>query len=494
MMRKIFSLFILCMMFFSVCCASEKTDQSIYRRKIQKNHRLIILNSGIASLEKRLELIERAQESIELETFVFNTDRAGKIILKKLIEKAQEGVQVRLLLDHYMIGSKIDPYVAWALKKEGIEARFYNSVSKVRLVRYQYRTHRKFMLVDGKEVILGGRNIADEYFDLDHDYNFVDRDVWIEGEIVKDILATFNDLWSHAWSQEISKPATPNFNNDLRYLRNRRSSSGANSQYQRKLHHWQKNTLRAKKLVSEIKNKNFKLKRIRRLGKEKLFFEKEITCPEITFVSDLPFEKSEKKETKILKDIIFNQMLKARKRVVIDSPYFIINKESKKVMQSLTKKRDKKVELLTNSLYSTDAIYVATVFYKNLKLWIDRGLQTYIYSGVILPGEIPIDQKVETSRWGTHSKSYIFDNAFMIGSFNMDPRSYVFSLETGIFCKGAPQATQDLYDNIKKRMKNSYFLEDEKTYKEMRFKRVSFVKKIGYALLKYPSLWMKNLL
>ena len=67
------------------------------------------------------------------------------------------------------------------------------------------RMHNKTFTVDGKVAITGGRNVADEYFDYDHDFNFRDRDVLLIGGVVEDVSASFEGFWKHRLSVPVAK-------------------------------------------------------------------------------------------------------------------------------------------------------------------------------------------------------------------------------------------------------------------------------------------------
>ena len=64
--------------------------------------------------------------------------------------------------------------------------------------------HNKTFIVDEKVVITGGRNIADEYFDYDHEYNFRDRDVLLLGKVTKSVATSFAEFWNHSLSVPIT--------------------------------------------------------------------------------------------------------------------------------------------------------------------------------------------------------------------------------------------------------------------------------------------------
>ena len=112
------------------------------------------------------KLIESAQKSIELEFFIYEIDTASRLITQALARKAQEGVRVRLLVDFALPVFKLAPRYIQTLEKAGVEVRYYNTAGFERFFAAQHRTHRKLLVVDRQHAIIGGRNIADEYFDL----------------------------------------------------------------------------------------------------------------------------------------------------------------------------------------------------------------------------------------------------------------------------------------------------------------------------------------
>lgn len=144
--------------------------------------------------------------------------------------------------------------------------------------------------------------------------------------------------------------------------------------------------------------------------------------------------------------------------------------------------------LLTNGLYSTDAIYVASVFNDRVPKWIEKGMKTHVYSGDIVKDYAVVDEEIAKSRWGTHSKSFVFDEKdFYVGSYNLDPRSNVYSLEMGLFCDDNPELAGRVKELIEDRIANSIHLKTPKDVKEYEFSRVGPLKKLGYYLTFIPA-------
>ena len=458
-------------------------------------HDIQLLNSGLAAMEKRLQMVEAAKESIDLEMFIYNTDKAGRMLTHALVKKAKEGVKIRLLFDHFMIGSTISPYHAHELEQAGIIVRFYNKTSLLR-AKAQYRNHRKSLVVDGVEAIIGGRNIADEYFDLSEEYNFVDRDVWLKGELVTSIAESFQDVWESDYVIQVKRDKMPRAN-DIKYLRSNRDSGrfAGRQQFRSDLKRWNRYAQEAKNFLFVTQEDQELEKQVREMARPLLAAEHVDRCHNNTFYSDKPGHgRRHRREGRLLKGEIFERLKAVKNNVLIDTPYFISDDDTRPILDELLE-NGKQVEVLTNGVYSTDAIYVATVFYHYFKRWLKLGLKPHIYQGDALSYYPTIGQAVHEARWGTHSKTFVFDDdSSMIGSYNFDPRSNVYSLELAYFCDGNTTLAKALRDDVEARMAQSYHLDDVESFREHRFDRVKLFKKIGFYLLKFPSLLLQGLL
>lgn len=498
-MRMVANLLLFTLTFFAFAETSTapSTDLEPYRKTSTEKHEMRVINSGIASLYARVDMIRRAKKSIDLESFIFNTDLAGKVILKELAEAVKRGVKVRVLVDKAPGVAKIDRHVAQAMREHGIEVRYYNDTSIFRLSKMQFRNHRKLMVRDGEEAITGGRNIADEYFDLSRDFNFHDRDVTVEGEIVKSMSQTFENYWNSKIVEEPKKPVPPNphhFNSD------------GNSDYEDKLRDFERDQKRARALFDPHEEVEKILQLLETEGKESfLEYEKRI-CPEIAFASDregagfwesLSREKYYEKYRHVQQEIMKWMDTKIKDELIVDTPYFLRNNITEKIMQYLQSKRAR-VKLFTNSLASTDAIHVSAVFNDSVTFFTPyEDFDAYVYRGKYSGERKLYSDEVRDATWGTHSKSMVFsDDSFMIGSFNIDNRSSYYNNELAVFCSGSPELTADVKNNIQKRMENSFRLnsndfgdDDCDPHAE-----VGALKKLMYYLVKIPSHLFQHLL
>src|SRR4029434_8675792 len=108
----------------------------------------------------------------------------------------------RILVDFSAPVFQLKPAYARVLGEAGVTVRYYNTSALYRLFSIQHRSHRKLLIVDGETVLTGGRNFANDYFDLSDHYNFLDSDLEISGAIVKTVLESFDVYWNSHLSTE----------------------------------------------------------------------------------------------------------------------------------------------------------------------------------------------------------------------------------------------------------------------------------------------------
>ncbi len=470
---------------------SAESDFSSFKTKRDSTHEVTVINHGMSSFEERLRLIESAKESIEVEYFIYNADISGKIFTQALIKKAREGVSVRVLLDYFMIKDQINTFMIHELKKEGIEVRYYNPAPSIRFIKVQYRNHRKILVIDNEVAMTGGRNIGNEYFDLSPEFNFLDRDIVIRGEIVKDIKNSFDVVWNSDEVKEKKRPRQPE-SHDAKYGRNRDHFDDFD--YRHDLARFNKKVDTAREFLLVDANEE-KVLEIRENGSNSLKNEYSGKCESMEFLSEYPIANSDVKKQRVIKYDIFDRIKNANKSVSVDSPYFILDDEAANSFKTALSKGTN-IELLTNGLNSTDAIYVYAVFETIIKDWINLGLKPYMYLGH-KPSEYEVlsSEIKEETRFGVHAKTLIFDNKDVtIGTFNFDPRSYNFNTEMVVTCNNNEELAEVVTRNIHQRMESSVLLDSVEKVKETEFYQVSTGKKIIYWLLKIPSNLLDHLL
>lgn len=458
------------------------SEQDPFKVERKSQHEIVLLNNGLASLEERLQMIERAEKTIDIEYFIYRVDKSAKIFTNALIKKAREGVKIRMLLDYFMVKSDLSPFYTHELEKYGIEIKYFNTTSSLNAFSGQYRNHRKVLLIDGKEAITGGRNIGDEYFDLSHEYNFLDRDLFVKGEIVNDIQKTFNELWIAKKSVKVAREERP-----VIYDGKYQKEGGADEHsFKMDLEAWNNKVAKAVSFVQD--NEKNLAQEIRQKGQDILQNEYKGTCQSMIFNSEYGDIGTEnRKSNRIIKHDLLKRITGAQKSVLIDSPYFIVNKELAEALDTaLNKKTD--VRVLTNGLNSTDAIYVYAVFDSIIKDWINKGLSSYIFKGYRPDSYQVIERHAGKARFGVHAKTFVFDNKdVVIGTYNVDPRSANYNSEMTITCTNNSELADVVTKDIEERMAGSLHLDSIEKVDEVEFYEVSFVKRLTYYLLKAPS-------
>ncbi|NOR20115.1 MAG: phospholipase D family protein, partial [Xanthomonadales bacterium] len=163
------------------------------------------LVAGIDAFGARLALIDRAERSIDAQYFLMKPDSAGRLFAAKLLEAADRGVRVRLLLDDIFTTVEDNAFEVMN-QHPNIELRLFNPIGRGGVYAVSYlgnfklanrRMHNKSFTVDNQVSIVGGRNIADEYFELLTDAEFRDFDMLAIGPVAAEISITFDRFWNH---------------------------------------------------------------------------------------------------------------------------------------------------------------------------------------------------------------------------------------------------------------------------------------------------------
>ena len=169
----------------------------------------LLLDANKAALDWRLALIDSARSSIDIQTYLWYPDNAGRLLLERAILAARRGVHVRLIVDDLLtIG--LDQSIVQLQDDPNIEFRLFNPWKErhigaraaellVEMERLNIRMHNKLMIVDGVAAIIGGRNLGDHYFGLSHKYNFNDLDVLAFGQVAEQAEGMFDHFWNSKW-------------------------------------------------------------------------------------------------------------------------------------------------------------------------------------------------------------------------------------------------------------------------------------------------------
>lgn len=452
----------------------------IHRTKVPQE--MEVHNFGSLSFQKRLDMIEGARRTIEAEFFIYNIDTAGRIFTQALVKKAREGVRVRVLVDYGWPVAQLDSFYATVLMQNGVEVRYYNPLVSLDLFKGQFRSHRKALIVDDKEAMTGGRNIADEYFDMAADYNFLDRDVVIRGSVARAVRESFDQFWFSNMTQVPTYETLPvraeyglseqvSFNDPAEEQRFQDRTRRYKNGMKRGLGYLWQNQKDRDVLESLRAVKSLNTGRVQTH-----------LCRDTVYAADMP---GIGERSRVLFKELENELSKARKSVHVESPYFVATKFGMNLIKPYLA-RGLDIQVYTNSLNSTDAIYTVAVFYPRIGYLIEAGMKVYIYQGDSIQSQDFITPESRYSRWGMHAKSAVVDEkTVMIGTFNMDPRSRNINSEMAVICRDNPALAADVLRSMQVRKAQSVQLNEkgDPVDGSSRFARVSLPKRIAYYLV-----------
>lgn len=173
---------------------------------VYRNTEVTYFPGGEAKFEEMLRQLEKAEKYIFLEYFIIDEGLMWGRILEVLARKAAEGVDVRVMYDGTCEFTTLPRDYPSRLEKLGIQCRVFSPVQPFVSTHYNYRDHRKILVIDGKVGFTGGVNLADEYINHIEKYGrWKDAAVMLEGEAVRPLTILFLEMWSILRESEFEK-------------------------------------------------------------------------------------------------------------------------------------------------------------------------------------------------------------------------------------------------------------------------------------------------
>ena len=405
---------------------------------------IYLVSEGPEALALRLVLSERAQKTIDAQYYLLHDDASGHLFAWKLLEAADRGVRVRLLLDDMDVAG-YDAMSAALDAHPNIEIRLFNPfrrgfgrnvASLFEFDRVNRRMHNKSMTFDNVVTLVGGRNIGDEYFAAREDSNYNDLDVLGAGPIARDVSATFDEYWNSPYAVPV-RVVVGERGADLS-LDEARSRLLALAEEARK-------TPYGDALSHGIRN-GMTRGRI------------DLDWVPATLVAD-PVEKAagEAGAEEIVSGAMLPYIMSAQRDLFVSSAYFVPRDRGVALLSGLSQ-RGVEVSILTNSLDSTDVVPV----YGHYALSRDEMLQAGVHLWELRPDAERRDREaigLGLSQSSLHTKAFAVDQRYLfVGSFNWDPRSVWINNEMGVLIeseKVARAAVASFESNIRR---NAYEL------------------------------------
>jgi putative cardiolipin synthase len=394
--------------------------------------KFLTIHKNDEALAWRIALIEQAQHSIDAQYYSWHTDISGQWLISKLIEAADRGVRVRLLLDDiHTIGA--DRRIATLNSHDNIEVRIFNPF-RVRwsnqllrvfellwnLDRLNHRMHNKLLIADNVASIIGGRNIGDEFFGINKSFVFRDLDLLVCGKSVKKFSYSF-DLF---WNNTISKMARR-----IIAFRPRRLD------FNRMVKHLDKNIAASQKIIQRITSVKNTLVNNPDLTKQLITSKAQVfyDVPNVDVI-----------EEKHMAHTLYQCNMHTKKHLTIISSYFVPSPAFISSLQTLLN-NGVRIKVLTNSLASIHVTAAFTGYERYRRKLLNMGIELFEFRAEPKYRSTYSASAINIDYLSLHAKSIIYDdNSVYVGTLNLDPRSENLNTEIGIFVKNS-QLTESVY-------------------------------------------------
>jgi putative cardiolipin synthase len=398
-----------------------------------------LMAGGYYSLDARIELVRRARESLDVQYYLIQNDRTGRLFMRSLRDAALRGVRVRVLVDDVnTVGG--DPMFLGLATFPNVEVRLFNPFCCARqslLSRYaaslgefrrlNHRMHNKLFIADGAVAVMGGRNIADEYFARSATSNFVDMDVLVVGDIVPRLASIFDGYWNSREAYPVGAIlGTPADLDEARRSFNHLVDDGDQ--------------------MMSVRVPPSDMMGHRLLGTDLDSGRLELAWGTANAFADQPRKvmaaSAEEARAMSVQMNIMDRVAESKQEVLISSPYFVPGTVGVDEFANL-RRRGVKVVILTNSFAAND-VPVVHIGYARYRVPLLRtGVELYELSRA----DVERDEPVAIPRMSVgrlHAKAAVVDRTMVyIGSMNLDPRSDSTNTELGIFVH-CPELARDV--------------------------------------------------
>jgi putative cardiolipin synthase len=393
-----------------------------------------LLNEGPEAFVIRARSAQLAARSLDVQTYIWHGDLTGAYLAQQLLEAADRGVKVRLLVDDMDARAKNAGFAALA-EHSNITVRMFNPFAsrkgKMSMMgegltsfgRINHRMHNKTWIADNRIAIVGGRNLGDEYFGASDEVNFVDLDFAMIGPIVRDASDSFDKYWNSpaAYPMEVLDPAsvTPAALEGLRARLADGLADATKSRYA--------DILRADDAVQRLVAGDWPMQ----------------WSGQYYFASDDPL-KATMPDQDPGRSVVVQKLLpmvqSMQTELTVISPYFVPGEEvTASWVRSVA--AGKRVRVLTNSLIANDVAAVHGGYVRYRERLVEGGVQVWELKP--LHGSNVQSSMFGSSGASLHTKSLAVDGrTLFVGSYNLDPRSTWLNCEQGVIVESPALARQ----------------------------------------------------
>lgn len=413
--------------------------QKFYRDSINPLEQVMMLDDCNASFVHRLNIIEKAEREILFTSYATHYGETTKLFFASLLKAADKGVKVKIILDAKFSGmtGKGEEIKNMLIAHDNIELYLFNEINLFKPQDLNISFHDKFLVVDNKYLIFGGRNVGDKYYNPESFTKNLSLD--------REVLIYNKEPFANSAIQQVKEYFSDVLEASLCNHKDKLSNK--------------KNKKAQKLKMIYLENYEIFLSEKPEIGT--LEYDHLTPVNKITLITN-PLE-GRKKEPWLYYNLYL--LAKNSEKMLIQSPYTILSKSNFKLLADICATTD--VTLLTNSLASTPNLPAFSNYYFNRQNYLDLGLKIYEY---------------QATTSSIHAKTILFDERLVVvGSFNFDERSIHLDTESMLVID-SPEFYQEaievlnlyLNQSIEVGVNNEYIIENVKPLP------VSWLKKTVY--------------
>ena len=403
-----------------------------------------LIPNGVGCFHARMEMAALAEKTLDVQYFAIQSDDTGRLFIEGLVDAADRGVRVRILLDDSNAVGR-DAEIGALTAHPNIELRVFNPFSyrgplefmraaefALNERRLNYRMHNKLFVVDNELALTGGRNIGDAYFAASETREFGDYDLLIGGPMVRQLSGSFDAFWNSPLAIPLQnlvvfKPTKERLDAYRESLR---------------VHHAKMEGSDYTRPVSDggpVANILSGRRALIWARAEAIY-----DSPEKAKV------ESGEQAGKQLRERVERAAEAVRSELLLASPYLVPGDDGMRLLTGL-RARNVRVRVLTNSLQSTDAPITFAAYGRYRVPLLEAGIELYEVRPQLGAPNVPGGGSLKSSSstpFALHAKVFVFDRRqVFIGSMNFDERSDKLNTELGVLID-SPELSKEIVERF----------------------------------------------
>jgi putative cardiolipin synthase len=397
-----------------------------------------LLPASTEAFAARVKMFRAARVSLDIQYYIVHDGLSTRALIQELLQAADRGVRVRLLLDDTTSDGN-DYQIATLAAHPNVQIRVFNPLHTGRstvitrtlgrllhLSLHHRRMHNKLVLADSSLAIVGGRNLGDEYFDADKGLNFTDIDLLAAGPVAAELASSFDQYWNHELSTPIQQfLRRPPTEQTLREARRQLTEQLTQAR--------EEDGPRYQRLMTDLQEPQLAQ-----------WLDDLIWAP-----GQALWDSPDKIRAAGIPDaelLLTTQLQPAldgvREELTLISAYFVPTRTGVDYFAGHAG-AGVKIRLLTNSLEATDVPVVHGGYAPYRQELLELGVELFELRRQ--PDEEASYNLSGESESALHSKAAVFDQQrVFIGSLNFDPRSVLWNTEVGILVE-SPELAREVH-------------------------------------------------